>query len=64
MVKQLTKPEVPYVKDKAEPKRALIVIVAFITSIILGIFLVFFREFLKSNKEEEKADETYKYINE
>jgi LPS O-antigen subunit length determinant protein (WzzB/FepE family) len=64
MVKQLTKPEVPYVKDKAGPKRALIVIVAFITSIILGIFYIFFKEFLKSNKEEEEADETYKYINE
>jgi LPS O-antigen subunit length determinant protein (WzzB/FepE family) len=64
MVKQLTKPEVPYIKDKAGPKRALIVLVAFITSTILGIFYIFFREFMKSNKEEEEIDETYKYINE
>jgi capsular polysaccharide biosynthesis protein len=64
MVKQLTKPQVPYIKDKAGPKRALIVIVAFITSIILGIFFVFFKEFLKSNHEEEPENEMYKYINE
>ncbi len=64
MVKQLTRPEVAYVKDKAGPKRALIVVVAFITSIILGIFFVFFREFLRANREEETHDENYKYINE
>ena len=64
MVKQLTKPQVPYIKDKAGPKRALIVIVAFITSIILGIFIVFFKEFLKSDEEDALDDENYKYINE
>ncbi len=53
MVKQLTKPKVAYIKDKVGPKRALIVIVAFITSIILGIFFVFFKEFLKSNNTKE-----------
>ncbi len=53
MVKQLTKPEVAYIKDKKKPKRALIIIVAFITSIILGIFLVFFNEFLKNTKERK-----------
>ncbi len=53
MVKQLTKPQVPYVKDKAGPKRALIVIVAFITSIILGIFMIFFKEFLNNSKERQ-----------
>ena len=57
MVKQLTKPQVPYIKDKAAPKRALIVIVAFITSIILGIFWVFFKEFLKSEPEKKEDDE-------
>lgn len=65
MVKQLTKPQVPYVKDKAGPKRALIVIVAFITSIILGIFFVFFKEFLnadKPKKEEEIFENEYKHI--
>jgi len=57
MVKQLTKPQIAYVKDKVKPKRALIIIVAFITSIILGIFLVFFIEFLKGSKEEDKKQE-------
>ena len=53
MVKQLTKPEISYVKDKTKPKRALIIIVAFITSLILGIFMVFFGEFLKNAKERK-----------
>ncbi len=56
MVKQLTKPEVSYIKDKTKPKRGLIIVVAFITSIILGIFMVFFSEFLK-NSQEDKEDE-------
>ena len=51
-VKQLTKPQVSYVKDKSKPKRALIVIVAFITSIILAIFGIFFLEFLKNDSEQ------------
>jgi len=46
-------PAVSYIKDKTKPKRALILVVAFITSLILGIFAVFFIEFLRSNKEEE-----------
>jgi len=50
-VNQITKAQVAYIKDKSKPKRGLIVIVAFITSIILGIFMVFFIEFL-SKKEE------------
>ena len=37
-----------------KPKKKLIVIVAFVTGLILSIFLVFFLEFLKSFKEEEK----------
>ena len=37
-----------------KPKKKLIIIVAFITSFILAIFLVFFNEFIKSFKEEEK----------
>ncbi len=53
MLKQITKAEVPYIKDKVKPKRALIVIVAFITSIILGIFWVFFMEFLKHEEPEK-----------
>jgi len=50
-VKQLTKPQVAYIKDKTKPKRALVVIVAFVTSIILGIFAVFFLEFLKQDED-------------
>lgn len=49
MVKQLTKPEVAYIKDKSKPKRGLIIVVAFITSIVLGIFMIFFLEFLKNS---------------
>jgi LPS O-antigen subunit length determinant protein (WzzB/FepE family) len=49
----VTDPYIPDVKDKAKPKRALIVIVAFITSFILGIFLVFFIEFIRDKKEEK-----------
>lgn len=56
IVKEITHPEVPYIKDKAKPKRALIVIVGFITSIILAIFGVFFIEFLKNTKEEDKPN--------
>jgi uncharacterized protein involved in exopolysaccharide biosynthesis len=56
-VKQFTKPQIAYVKDKVGPKRALIVVVAFVTSLILGIFGVFFIEFLKGNKEEESLNE-------
>ena len=50
-VKVIIDPYIPDVKDKAKPKRALIVIVAFVTSFILGIFLVFFIEFIRGDKE-------------
>ena len=46
----LTAPAVSYIKDKTKPKRGLILVVSFITSVILGIFLVFFLEFIR--KEE------------
>ena len=36
-----------------KPKKKLIVVVAFITGLILSIFLVFFMEFIKGSKEEE-----------
>lgn len=42
-----------YIKNKSKPKRGLILVVSFITSIILGIFLVFFLEFIKGTKKEE-----------
>lgn len=50
-VKQFTKPQVSYIKDKSKPKRGLIVVVSFVTSIILGIFLVFFLEFIKKDED-------------
>lgn len=53
-VKQLTKPQVAYIRDKTKPKRSLIVIVSFITSIILGIFAVFFLEFIRSEDIDKK----------
>ncbi|NPA58953.1 MAG: hypothetical protein GXO30_00590 [Epsilonproteobacteria bacterium] len=46
----LTTPSVSYVKDKTKPKRALILVVAFITSLILGVFIVFFRNFIKKGE--------------
>jgi len=49
-VKMITKPVIPYVKGKTGPKRALILIVAMITATILAIFIVFFRNFLKSEE--------------
>ena len=48
----LTMPYEPYIKDKTKPKRSLILVVSFVTSIILGVFLVFFLEFLKAKPEE------------
>ncbi|MGM0518359.1 MAG: Wzz/FepE/Etk N-terminal domain-containing protein [Campylobacterota bacterium] len=49
-VSKIIDSRVPYIKEKSKPKRALIVIVSFVTSFIIGIFLVFFREFLKNEK--------------
>ncbi|MEA3353051.1 MAG: Wzz/FepE/Etk N-terminal domain-containing protein [Campylobacterota bacterium] len=44
----------PFIDEKSGPKRALIVVVSFVTSIILGIFGVFFREMLNSKDSEER----------
>lgn len=52
-VKQFTKPEVAFIKDKIGPKRGLIVVVSAVTSLILSIFGVFLVEFIKGKKEEE-----------
>ncbi len=52
-VKVIVDPYIPDVKDKAKPKRGLIVIVVFITSFILGIFLIFLIEFIKGTKDEK-----------
>ena len=40
-------------ENPIKPKKKLIVIVAFITGIILSIFLVFFLEFLKGIKQDD-----------
>jgi uncharacterized protein involved in exopolysaccharide biosynthesis len=43
-----------YTSDKAaKPKKSLIVIVTFILTFILMIFIAFFREFLKGGKKDE-----------
>ncbi len=43
----------------AKPKKKLIVLVAFITGLILSIFLVFFMEFVKGIKEEVKDEKQF-----
>jgi uncharacterized protein involved in exopolysaccharide biosynthesis len=50
LLKKITDSKVAFIKDKAKPKRGLIIVVAFVTSIILGIFGVFFTQFLKSER--------------
>jgi uncharacterized protein involved in exopolysaccharide biosynthesis len=52
-LKNITNAEVSYVKNKVGPKRALILIVAFVTGFILSIFLIFFLEFIKNTKKEQ-----------
>lgn len=54
LVSKITDSRVSYIKEKTKPKRALILVVSFVTSIILGIFLAFFIEFIKSNKDENE----------
>ncbi|QKJ22249.1 Wzz/FepE/Etk N-terminal domain-containing protein [Poseidonibacter lekithochrous] len=52
-VSKVVDSRVSYIKEKTKPKRALILIVSFMTSIFLAIFIVFFLEFLRSDKENE-----------
>jgi len=47
LVSKIVDSRVAYIKEKTKPKRALILIVSFVSSIILGIFLAFFIEFIK-----------------
>jgi uncharacterized protein involved in exopolysaccharide biosynthesis len=54
-VSKLVDSRVAYIKEKTKPKRALILVVSLVTSIILGIFMVFFYEFIKGNKKDEKT---------
>ena len=53
-VSKIVDSHVAYIKDKVKPKRALILVVSFITSLILTIFIVFFREFLKNSDDKTK----------
>lgn len=50
----ISEPYVPDLKDKIKPKRSLICIVAFVTSFMLAVFLVFLIEFIKNIPEEKK----------
>ncbi len=50
-VKQLTHAQVAYIKEKSKPKRGLIVVVSFVTSVILGIFMVFFLQFIGKSED-------------
>ena len=52
MVGKVDAPEVP-----VKPKKLLMVIVAFITGLMLSVFLAFFLEFVSGLKEEEKNTE-------
>ncbi len=49
-VSKLSDSRVPYIKDKTKPKRALILVVSFVASFILAVFLVFFLEFIRNEK--------------
>jgi LPS O-antigen subunit length determinant protein (WzzB/FepE family) len=53
-VSKLTDSRVAYIKEKTKPKRALILIVSMVTSLILGIFMVFLIEFIKNSRNDEK----------
>ncbi len=52
----LTAPQAPYIKAKTKPKRGLMLVVSFVISIILGIFVVFFLEFLKKDDENKQKE--------
>ena len=52
LVKPITIPDVANIKDKTKPKRGLILVVALMTSIIVGIFGAFFLEFIQNTKEK------------
>lgn len=53
MVKQLSKPQVPHITAKAGPKRAPVVLLALIASIILGVAFVLLQAYLKGNEDRE-----------
>ena len=49
----LTLPSESYIKDKTKPKRGLILVVSFVTSIILGIFFVFLLAFIRGDSPDK-----------
>lgn len=51
-VKLVSKPSIAYIGDKEGPKRGLIVMVSFVTSLIIGIFGIFLLEFMRTEKEK------------
>ena len=53
-VSKVTDSRVSYIKENTKPKRALILVVSMVTSIILGIFMAFFLEFIRSSKDDKK----------
>lgn len=58
VVKKITDSRVAYIKDKSKPKRALILVVALVTSVILAIFGVFFLEFIRKDEKENSIKST------
>jgi len=54
-VSKITDSRVAYIKEKTKPKRALILVVSAVTSLILGIFMAFFWEFIRSNKDDKQV---------
>lgn len=53
-VSKITDSRVAYIKEKTNPKRALILVVSVVTSLILGVFMAFFLEFIRNNKNEQQ----------
>jgi uncharacterized protein involved in exopolysaccharide biosynthesis len=51
LVKKITDSKVAFIGDKVKPKRGLILVITFITSIIIAIFGVFFIDFIRGGKE-------------
>ena len=51
-VSKVVDSRVSYIKEKTKPKRALILVVSMVTSIILGIFIIFFLEFIRKEPNE------------
>jgi len=55
-VSKITDATVANITDKSKPKRGLIVIVSFVTSLILGIFGIFFLEFIRNEEGKDKNE--------